>query len=96
MEEFDQSRFPFLGSLLMVECASRDQHGWPYQVGLKLRPGGHGTEDLVRDNRGRVLAWTFDEHAQPTRSERGPHVQQIPPDVSDAAEQWLRRQLSAG
>ena len=77
----------------MTTCASRDEHGLLYQVVLKLRPGGWGTEDLVRDDHGRVLAGVFDKDCKPLSSDRGLPLVQVPPaDVRGAAERWLTEQ----
>jgi hypothetical protein len=90
--ELDRSRFPFTGSLLMVGCG-RDEYGLLYQVVLKLRPGGWGAEDLVRDDHGRALAWVFGEDGKPRSGSKGAPLPQVPPaDVSDAAERWLSGQ----
>jgi hypothetical protein len=93
MEQVDRAQHPFLGSLLMTGSA-RDEHGVPYQVGLILRGGGWGTEDLVRDELGRVQAWVFDESGRSRQGSRGPLVQVVPTEVAAAAEQWLADRAS--
>lgn len=70
----------------------RDSRGFAYQVVLILIPGGGGTKDLKRDDRGRVLAW-----AQPGRRPAGgpsgkPAMEPVPPEVQREAEMWLAQQ----
>jgi len=81
--------FPYVGSLLMQ---TRDEAGRPYQVCLKLRPGGHGIEDLVRDKSGHVLAWQSELDGAPRLGERGPRVRRVPAEVAASAERWLAEQ----
>jgi hypothetical protein len=86
--ELDHSRFPYVGSLLMSACPY-DEYGHTYQVLLKLRPGGWGTEDLIRDDHGRILVRVVSEQGHPMTGTNGWLVQVAPKDVSNAAEEWL-------
>jgi len=88
MEELDLPGTDALGSLVMTNTTP-DPTGAPFQVILRLRPGGHGTEDLVRDPGGGVLAWVLDPSHQHVHGERAPLVQTVPPEVAEAAERWL-------
>ena len=82
----------YLGSLLMASpeqapperALPRDEHGFPYQVILVLHPGGHGTKDLKRDDKGRVLGWEVSAEGTP-----GPGMRPVPLEVAEAAETWL-------
>jgi hypothetical protein len=82
------------GSLLMAaDHLPRDRHGYPYQVILLLLPGG-GTQDLRRDEQGRVLAWVLDAQARPILGPTGePLTEPVPAEVQAEAEQWLARQM---
>jgi len=86
----DRKRF---GSLLMVaDHLPKDRHGHPHQVILLLSPGGD-TEDLHRDEEGRVLAWVLDERARPMLGPDGePLMEPVPAEVQAEAEQWLAQQ----
>ena len=83
----------YLGSLLMAspegapaeKALPRDEHGFPYQVILLLHPGGGGTKDLKRDADGLVLGWEMSADGKP-----GPGMRPVPPQVAEAAEEWLR------
>ena len=83
------------GSLLMAaDHLPKDRHGYPYQVILLLLPGGGGTQDLRRDEQGRVLAWVLDAQARPMLGPAGePMTEPVPPEVQAEAEQWLAQQL---
>jgi hypothetical protein len=83
----------YLGSLLMAspegapaeKALPRDEHGFPHQVILLLHPGGGGTKDLKRDADGLVLGWEISADGKP-----GPGMRPVPPQVAEAAEEWLR------
>src|SRR5690349_12566506 len=82
------------GSLLMAaDHLPMDRHGHPYQVILRLLPGGGGTEDLRRDDEGRVLAWVLDAQARPIAGPDGaPLTEAVPAEVQAEAERWLAEQ----
>ena len=82
LDDADGLRF---GSRLMRSC-SPDEHGWPYQVVLRLRPGG-GTFGPLRDAQGEVLVYVLGNDARPLLGENGrPIVCVAPPDVAEAAQ----------
>ena len=81
------------GSLLLAaDHLPRDRHGHPYQVILRLLPGG-GTKDLRCDEEGRALAWVRDEQARPVAGPDGELLTQpVPAEVQAEAERWLAQQ----
>lgn len=88
---FGMNEREYLGSLLMAspeqapaEKALPRVSTASHQVILVLHPGGHGTNDLKRDDEGRVLGWEVSAEGKP-----GPGMRPVPIEVAEAAEKWL-------
>jgi hypothetical protein len=83
----------YLGSLLMVspegapaEKALPRGRTWLSVSGHTVAPPRRGwNEDLKRDVDGLVLGWEMSGDGK-----RGPGMRPVPPQVAEAAEEWLR------